>query len=66
LGRGWDFAKSAALSQGIGLLLGPIGVAMTSIWTVVSVAGPSLKATTPAVLQIAVMRQSLMLEEAMA
>lgn len=57
LGRGLSFAANAALTRSIGVLAGPIGWAITAVWTLVDLAGPAYRVTIPCVLQVAYMRQ---------
>ena len=38
------------------ILIGPIGWAITSIWTIIDIAGPAYRVTIPACIQIAYMR----------
>lgn len=64
LGRGLSFAGNAALTRTMSILTGPIGWAVTGIWTAVDIAGPAYRVTIPAVIQIAVLRQKYLYEEA--
>lgn len=52
LGKGLSLAANAALS----IFTGPIGWAVTVIWTAIDIAGPAYRVTIPAVIQIAYMR----------
>lgn len=57
LGRGLTFGASAGMMRGIGGLAGPIGWAITAIWTAFDLASPAYRVTVPCVIQIAYMRQ---------
>lgn len=59
LGRGLSLAANAMLTKSIGVLAGPVGWALTGIWTLVSVAGPAYRVTMPAVIQVAFLRAKL-------
>ena len=56
-GRGLTIAANAALTKWLSVLAGPIGWAVTALWTVIDIAGPAYRVTIPAVIQIAYMRQ---------
>jgi uncharacterized protein YaaW (UPF0174 family) len=56
LGRGLTLATNAALTRAIGVLAGPIGWAITGIWTLIDVSGPAYRVTIPAVCHIAFLR----------
>lgn len=57
LGRGLTFGASASLMRGISVFAGPIGWAITAIWTVFDLGSPAYRVTVPCVIQIAYMRQ---------
>lgn len=57
LGRGLTFAGNIALTRTLALLTGPIGWAITGVWTAVDVAGAAYRVTIPAVIQVAALRQ---------
>jgi uncharacterized protein YaaW (UPF0174 family) len=59
LGRGLSFAANATVARTLGVIAGPIGWAVTGIWTVYDLASPAYRLTVPCVLQIAYMRQKL-------
>ncbi len=59
LGRGLTFATNAALTRFASILTGPIGWAITGIWTAVDIAGPAYKVTIPCVIHIAMLRKKL-------
>ncbi len=58
VGRGLTLAANAALTRVIGVLVGPIGWAVTGAWTAVDLAGPAYRVTIPAVCHIAFLRQA--------
>lgn len=62
LGRGLTFAANAALTRTIGVFAGPIGWAVTAVWTAVDLAGPAYRVTIPCVLHIGYLRQKKMYE----
>lgn len=57
VGRGVVLGASAAGVRGIGVFTGPIGWALTAIWTAYDLASPAYRVTVPCVVQIAYMRQ---------
>jgi Zn finger protein HypA/HybF involved in hydrogenase expression len=42
----------------LGILAGPIGWAVTAIWTAIDIAGPAFRVTIPATIYIAALRQA--------
>lgn len=58
LGHGLRVATNAALTRGLGLALGPIGWAVTGVWTLIGIAGPAFRITIPAVVMVGVLRAS--------
>lgn len=58
-GRGLAFAANAALTRTIGIIAGPIGLAVNAVWLAKSIAGPAYRVTVPATLIIALLRQAL-------
>lgn len=64
LGRGLAFGATAPLMRGISAFAGPIGWAITGIWTAFDLASPAYRVTVPCVVQIAYMRQKLLSEKA--
>lgn len=56
LGRGLALASNAALTRYLSIFAGPIGWAVTAIWTAIDIAGPAYRVTIPSVIQIAYMR----------
>lgn len=59
LGRGLAFTTTAPLMRGISAFAGPIGWAITGIWTAFDLASPAYRVTVPCVIQIAYMRQQM-------
>jgi uncharacterized protein YaaW (UPF0174 family) len=59
IGRGLAFGMNATVMRGIGVFVGPIGWAITAIWTAFDLASPAYRVTVPCVVQIAYMRQKL-------
>ncbi|MDK9756640.1 DUF3944 domain-containing protein [Vibrio sp. D173a] len=63
LGRGLITAGGATFGRTIGVLAGPIGIAITVLLTVPAISGPAFRVTLPAVIQVAAMRQQMLNEE---
>lgn len=57
LGRGLTFGATAGLMRSVSVFAGPIGWAITAIWTVFDLGSPAYRVTVPCVIQIAYMRQ---------
>lgn len=57
LGRGLAFGATTGLMRGISVFAGPIGWAITAIWTLFDLGSPAYRVTVPCVVQIAYMRQ---------
>jgi uncharacterized protein YaaW (UPF0174 family) len=57
IGRGLSLAANRAMMQALKIAAGPIGWAITVAWTLVDLAGPAYRVTTPCVLQVAYIRQ---------
>ncbi len=57
--RGLSLAMNATLTRLTSIMLGPVGWALTALWTAVDIAGPAYRVTIPAVIQIAYIRQSV-------
>ncbi len=57
LGHGLKLAANAGITRALGALAGPIGWAVTILWTVYDIAGPAARVTIPCVLQVAFIRQ---------
>lgn len=56
LGRGLVLGASSTALRSVGALAGPLGWAVTAIWTVFDLASPAHRVTVPSVIQIAYMR----------
>ena len=56
LGRGLTFAANAALTRLLGILVGPVGWAITGAWTAIDLASPAYRVTVPCVVQVAAIR----------
>lgn len=61
LGRALPFAAYTALSRWIAVFAGPVGLAITGLWTAIDLAGPAYRVTVPCVLQVAYIRQKSLL-----
>lgn len=59
LGRGLMLATNAGLMRAASVLTGPIGWAITGLWTAVDIAGPAYKVTIPCVIHVAMLRKKL-------
>lgn len=57
LGRGLAFGATAPLMRGISAFAGPIGWAITGVWTAFDLASPAYRITVPCVIQVAYIRQ---------
>jgi uncharacterized protein YaaW (UPF0174 family) len=56
LGRGLAFGANAALTRGLGVALGPVGIAVSGAFALNDLASPATRKTLPAVLQVALLR----------
>lgn len=56
IGRGLTLAANAGLTRAMSVFAGPIGWAITGLWTAVDLAGPAYRITMPAVIQVAFLR----------
>ena len=59
IGRGLTFTGTQTLMKSISAFAGPIGWAITAIWTAFDLASPAYRVTVPCVVQIAYMRQKM-------
>lgn len=57
LGRGLSLAANATINKALGIATGPVGIALTAIWTAVDITGPAYRVTIPIVIYLAGMRQ---------
>lgn len=63
LGRGLAFGATAGLMKGISVFSGPIGWAITAIWSAFDLASPAYRVTVPCTIQLAYIRQKAMINE---
>ena len=63
LGRGLAFATNVAIVRGIAFFTGPIGWAITALWTLKDIAGPAYRVTIPCVIHIAMLRRKFSLSD---
>lgn len=63
IGRGLTLAGNATLVRVMGILTGPIGWAITGVWTAVDIAGAAYRVTIPAVIQVAALRQKYLYDQ---
>ena len=63
IGRGLTLAGNAALTRTMAILMGPIGWAITGLWTAIDIAGAAYRVTIPAVIQVAALRQKHLYEK---
>lgn len=57
LGKGLTFVANNTLMKAVSVFTGPVGWAITGIWTAFDLASPAYRITVPCVIQIAYMRQ---------
>ncbi|TVO39446.1 YaaW family protein [Vibrio algivorus] len=57
LGRGLMLGTNAALMRWASILTGPVGWAISGVWTAVDIAGPAYSVTIPCVIHIAMLRK---------
>lgn len=60
LGHGLASASNAGLTKGFAVFAGPIGWAIDAIWGGMILAGPAYRVTMPCVVQVALIRQSML------
>ena len=58
LGRGLALATNATINKVLGIVTGPIGIALTTMWVVADITGPAYRVTIPVVIYLAAMRQA--------
>ena len=56
-GRGLTLVANSTLTRIMAILTGPIGWAITALWTMIDIAGPAYRVTIPAVIQVAYLRK---------
>lgn len=57
IGRGLSFGATTILTKTMSVLVGPIGLAVSSLWAIKDIAGPAYRVTIPVAIQIAVLRR---------
>ncbi len=57
IGRGLPLVANAALARAMGIAAGPVGWALSTLLTVIQIAGPSYKVTIPSVAYVAMLRK---------
>ena len=60
LGHGLAFAANAGLTKAVALFAGPVGWAFDAVWGGMIAAGPAYRVTLPCVVQVALIRQSML------
>lgn len=63
LGKSLTFAATGGLMRGISVLAGPVGWAISGIWTAFDLASPAYRITVPCVIQLSYMRQQSFINE---
>lgn len=59
IGRGLSFGGNILLTRSMAILTGPIGWALTALWTLIDAGGAAYRVTIPAVIQIAALRSKV-------
>ena len=62
LGKGLTFAGNRMLTKVVSVASGPIGWVITGLWTAADMASPAYRVTVPCVVQIAFMRQKMLVK----
>ena len=62
IGKGLSLAANAALTKYLSVFAGPVGWAISGLWTAVDISGPAYRVTVPATIYIAALRQSKLKE----
>lgn len=57
LGRGLSLAANATINKALGIATGPVGIALSAIWTAADITGPAYRVTIPVVIYLASMRR---------
>lgn len=63
LGRGLSLGLNAALTKSLSIIVGPIGIAMTALWTALDIAGPAYRVIIPCTVLIAAYRHEYKLRQ---
>ncbi|AKE08965.1 DUF3944 domain-containing protein [Serratia liquefaciens] len=59
IGRGLSFGGNILLTRSMAILTGPIGWALTALWTLIDAGGAAYRVTIPAVIQVAALRSQV-------
>jgi uncharacterized protein YaaW (UPF0174 family) len=62
IGRGLSFVATGTMMRTTAILMGPVGWAITGVLTAVDLGSPAYRVTIPAVIQVLVLRQKVLLE----
>lgn len=62
IGRGLSFVATGGAMRALSVALGPIGWAITGLWTLADLSAPAYRVTVPCVLQVAYIRQKLIIQ----
>ncbi|MGY4494882.1 ubiquinol-cytochrome C chaperone family protein [Pseudomonas sp. TE3610] len=57
IGKGLTFAVNGQIMRSVSVAIGPIGWAITALWTAADLASPAYRVTVPCIVQLAYMRQ---------
>lgn len=57
LGQGLSLAVNASIARGLSVLVGPIGIILTALWSVYDIAGPAYRVIIPCTILIAAYRK---------
>lgn len=57
LGRGLSLAVNAGITRGLSILVGPIGIILTALWSIYDIAGPAYRVIIPCTILIAAYRK---------
>jgi uncharacterized protein YaaW (UPF0174 family) len=60
LGHGLAFATNAGLTKAVAVFAGPVGWALDALWGGLIAAGPAYRVTLPCIIQVALIRQSML------
>lgn len=63
LGRGLSLVANATFVRALSIFAGPIGIAVTALWTILDIAGPAYRVTIPCVILIAAFRHEMKLKK---
>jgi uncharacterized protein YaaW (UPF0174 family) len=62
LEHGLSFAVNAGITKGLSVFVGPIGLAISGLWTMIDLAGPAYRVTIPSVVHVAMLRRKVTLK----